>query len=147
MKSLRIAGSLSLALISFAISCRTLVRITDADKSIQKLYLQKKDGSPADSIEVKEGDRVVWKIKTEKVHAITGIGDKIAFTQPNFITHHTPHKKFLSKSWVLKVNRVAEDDFKDTGYVKEYYFISWKTNSLDSTNTYDPLIQIYPRGN
>jgi hypothetical protein len=148
MNIYRIAGFLSLSLMCFTISCKTsryVITITDGDTTTQKLHLQRKDGSSADTIKVHEDDKVLWRIKTKTVHAITEIADKISIAQPVFTTERKPHKKFLSKTWVVKVNRVVKDQFKDTGYVKEFYFIRWKANGTDSTKTYDPLMQIYPK--
>ena len=88
---------------------------------------------------------MLWRIKTKAVHAITEIADKISITQPAFLTNHEPHKKFLSRTWVTKVNSVSTAEFDIVGYVKEYYFMKWKPKGLDSTKTFDPLIQIYPK--
>lgn len=145
MNFCRTIGSLSLSLICLTISCKTVVSITGVDLASQKLTLQKKDGSPADTIKVKENDKVLWRIKTNKVHSITRIADEVSEAKPVFLTDRTPHKKFLSRSWVFKVNRISKDEFKNTGYVNEFYFISWKPKAADSTITYDPLMQIYPR--
>lgn len=148
MNIYRIAGFICLYLISFTISCKTaryVIWVTGSDTTTQNLVLQLKDGPPADSINVHEDDKVLWKIKTNTVHAITKIDDKISTAQPTFITERKPHKKLLSKTWVEKVNRVVKDEFKNTGYVKEFYFIQWKPNGPDSPKIYDPLMQIYPR--
>ena len=149
MNSYRIAGLLSLYLLNSIISCKTttyVINITAGDTTTQKLTLQRTDGSSADTIKVHEDDKVLWRIKTETVHKITDIDDKISMAQPTFITERKPHKRFFSRTWVEKVNRVVKAQFKDSGYVKEFYFIKWKPNGPDSAKTYDPLIQIYPRG-
>ena len=145
MNFYRVAGFLSLCLICFTISCRTIIRITDSNSTSQKLVLQKKDGSSADTIKVREGDRVLWRIKTKTVHAITLIDDKPDRTQPKFLTERKPHKKFLSRTWATKVNSVFKEEFKSKGYVEESYFITWKPGGSESPKTYDPLIMIYPR--
>ena len=148
MNIYRIAGFICLYLIIFTISCKTaryVIRVTGGDTSTQKLTLVRKDGSSADTIKVHEDDKVLWRIKTGTVHTITNIDDKISIAQPAFITERKPHKKFLSKTWVVKVNRVVKDQFKGTGYVEEFYFIQWKPNGPDSAKTYDPLMQIYPK--
>ncbi len=149
MNFYRIAVVLSLPLLCFTISCKTsrhIITITDSDTTTQKLVLQKKDGGSADTIEVRENDRVLWRIKTKTVHAITAIADKISIAQPTFLTDRKPHKKFLSSTWVTKINRVYKSEFKDTNCVREYYFIKWKPKGLntDSIKTFDPLIKIYP---
>jgi hypothetical protein len=148
MNFYHLAFFLGLSLICVTISCKTsryVINITDGDTSTQKLFLQRKDGSSADTIKVHEDDKVLWRIKTKTVQAITNIADKISIAQPSFITERKPHKKFLSKTWVEKVNRVYKGEFKNTGYVNELYFIKWKPNGPDSAKTYDPLMQIYPR--
>jgi hypothetical protein len=148
MNSYTIACFLSLSLICFTISCKTsryVIIITDGDTTTHHLVLQKKDGSSADTIKVHEDDKVLWRIKTTTVHTITKIADKISITQPTFLTDRKPHKKFLSRSWVDKVNRVSMAEFDSTGYVNEFYFIQWKPKGSDSTKTFDPLIRIYPR--
>jgi len=135
-------------LILFTISCKTsryVITVTDGDTTTQKLVLKRKDGSTADTIKVHEGDKVLWRIKTKAVHAITEIADKISITQPAFLTNHEPHKKFLSRTWVTKVNSVSTAEFDSVGYVKEYYFIKWKPKGADSTKTFDPLMKIYPK--
>ena len=147
MNFYRVACFLSLCLICFTISCKTsryVIRITDSDTTTQQLVLLRKDGSSADPIKVREGDRVLWRIKTKTVHRITEIADKDT-TQPKFLTDRKPHKKFLSRTWATKVNKVFEDELKGKDYVNEYYFITWKPRGLDSTRTHDPLMQIYPK--
>lgn len=146
MNFYRIAGLL-LFLLCSTISCKTsryVIRVTGGDTTTQKLFLQNKDGSPADTISVYEADKVLWRIKTKTVHAITGIADKISIAQPTFLTDHKPHKKFLSKTWVTKINRFYRSELNDTNCVREYYFIKWKPKGSDSTKTFDPLIKIYP---
>lgn len=143
----RVIGIISFFLLCLIISCtsRHVIRITDSNTTLQMLTLQLKDGSPADTINVKEGDKVLWRIKTNKVKAINLIGDKPDTILHAFVTDHKPHKKFLCKTWVLKVNQVTHMEFKSKGYFDEYYFIIWKPKGADSSKKYDPLIKIYPQ--
>lgn len=146
MNFYNVAGFLSLSFICFTISCtRHVIRITGGDTASQKLVLQNKDGSPADTIKVHEDDKVLWKIKTKAAQAITAVADKGNEKKPSFLTMRTPHKKFLSRTWVEKVNRVSKDSLKGEGYVDEPYFIKWKPKEQADTLTYDPLMQIYPK--
>jgi hypothetical protein len=148
MNLYRIAGFLSLGLICFTFSCKTsrhIIRITESDATSQKLLLKNKDGSPADTIKVRELDKVLWRIKTKTVRAIAKIDDKSDIIQPKFLTDRKPHKKFLSRAWVTKINSVSKEEFKGKDYVEENYFITWKPRGSESTKTYDPLIMIYPR--
>jgi len=147
MNLYRLAGFLSLCLIYFTISCtRHILLIKEGDTATQNLkLLQKKDGTSGDVIKAREGDRVLWRIKTKTVRAIAKIDDKPDKEQPKFLSEHKPRKKFLSKTWATTVNRVVKDEFKGKDHVDEYYFIKWKPRGSDSTKTYDPLIQIYPK--
>ena len=148
MNFYHVAAFVGLSLIFFTVSCKTsryVITVTNGDTTTQRLVLKRKDGSAADTINVREGDKVLWRIKTKSVLAITEIADKNSITQPAFLTNHEPHKKSLSRTWVTKVNSVSKAEFDSVGYVKEYYFIKWKPKGPDSTKTFDPLMKIYPK--
>lgn len=143
MNFYHVAGFLSLSFMYSAISCtRHVIRITGGDTTSQKLVLQNKDGSSADTIKVHEDDKVLWRIKTDTVHAIVAIDYE---NKSAFLTDRKPHKKFLSRTWVEKVNRVSKDSLKGNGYVDASYLIKWKPKKQPDTLTYDPLMQIYPK--
>jgi hypothetical protein len=133
------------SLLCILIACnnsRHIIRVTGVDK--QNLYLKNKNGSPADTIEVREGDKVLWRIKTKEVQSITEISEKPDKPQPQFITGNHAHKKRFSKTWVEKVNLVAQSEFHSKEYVEQFYFIEWLPKGSKDTLKYDPLMRIYP---